>query len=131
MAPAIFRVDLVHGLAIASRYVLFFSQALLISVGNRRLLFCLQLRRSGNLWMPIGFHASWDWTQTYFYGVPDSGQTLPGHLFNGTFSGPRWLTGGTVGPEGSVLLTLLLVLFWLCASAWLGETHYPRQRALK
>ena len=35
-------------------------------------LFCLPPRRSGNLWMPIGFHASWGWTRTYFYGVPDS-----------------------------------------------------------
>jgi hypothetical protein len=94
------------------------------------LLFCLLLRRSGDLWMPIGFHASWDWTQTYFYGVPDSGHTLQRHLFNGNFFGPRWLTGGTVGPEGSVLLTLLLVLFWLCVSAWLRETHYPN-RALR
>jgi len=81
------------------------------------LLFCLLLRRSGDLWMPIGFHASWDWTQTYFYGVPDSGHVLPGHLLGGNFFGPRWLTGGTVGPEGSVLLTLLVILFWLGISA--------------
>jgi membrane protease YdiL (CAAX protease family) len=92
------------------------------------LLFCLLLRRSGNLWMPIGFHASWDWTQTYFYGVPDSGHVLPGHLFNGNFVGPRWLTGGSVGPEGSVLLTLLIVLFWLCVSAWLRQARYSQQR---
>jgi hypothetical protein len=81
--------------------------------------------------MSIGFHAPWDWTQTYFYGVPDSGHSLPGHLFNGNFFGPSWLTSGTVGPEGSVLLTLLLVLFWLSVSIWLRETHYPKQRSLK
>jgi hypothetical protein len=39
--PAIFRIDLVHGLAIASWYALFFSQALLISVRNRGLHFKL------------------------------------------------------------------------------------------
>ncbi len=92
------------------------------------LLFCLLLRRSGNLWMPIGFHASWDWAQTYFYGVPDSGHSLPGHLFTGGFSGPRWLTGGAVGPEGSVLLTLLLVFSWITASAWLPESFFRRFR---
>jgi hypothetical protein len=96
-----------------------------LNAGAGGLLFCLLLRRSGNLWMPMGFHASWDWTQTYFYGVPDSGHTLPGHLFNGNFFGPRWLTGGTVGPEGSMLLTSLLVVFWLCISAWLRETSLP------
>ena len=89
------------------------------------LFFCFLLRRSGDLWMPIGFHASWDWTQTYLYGVPDSGRVLPGHLFSGSFLGPQWFTGGTVGPEGSVLLTLLLILFWFSVSAWMRETRYP------
>jgi uncharacterized protein len=103
----------------------------IFNAGAGGLLFCLLLRGSGNLWMPIGFHASWDWTQTYFYGIPDSGHTLPGHLLNGNFFGPSWLTGGTVGPEGSVLLTVLLVFFWLGVSAWLRETHYPEGRVLK
>jgi len=89
------------------------------------LLFCLLLRRSGDLWMPIGFHASWNWTQTYFYGVPDSGHVLPGHLLAGNFVGPRWLTGGMVGPEGSVLLTLLVILFWLGISAGMPKAQYP------
>lgn len=93
------------------------------------LLFCLLLRRSGDLWMPIGFHASWDWTQTFFCGVPDSGHVLPGHLFSGNFYGPRWLTGGTVGPEGSALLTLLLILFWLCFSARMRQVRYPEPDA--
>jgi membrane protease YdiL (CAAX protease family) len=96
-----------------------------LNAGAGGLLFCLLLRRSGNLWMPIGFHTSWDWTQSYFYGIPDSGHTLPGNLLSGTFFGPAWLTGGTVGPEGSLLLTLLLVLFWLGATTFLPEVHYP------
>ena len=100
----------------------------LFNAGAGGLLFCFLLRRSGNLWMPIGFHASFGWTQTYFYGVPNSGHTLPGHLLNGSFAGPTWLTGGSVGPEGSLLLTLLLVVFWLGAATWLRETRYPRQR---
>ena len=39
--PTIFRLDLIHGLAIAAWYVLFFTQSLLISVRNRRLHFKL------------------------------------------------------------------------------------------
>jgi hypothetical protein len=39
--PVIFRLDLVHGLAIAAWYVLFFIQSLLISTRNRRLHFKL------------------------------------------------------------------------------------------
>ncbi|MGO9123970.1 MAG: CPBP family intramembrane glutamic endopeptidase [Terriglobales bacterium] len=75
------------------------------------LLFCLFLRRTGNLWWAVGFHMGYDWGQTFFYGVSDSG-LLPYHnLFIPVFSGPRWLTGGTVGPEASVFtpITLLIV----------------------
>src|SRR5262249_12617462 len=102
----------------------------IFNAGAGGLLFCLLLRRSGNLWMPIGFHASWDWTQSYFYGIADSGRTLPGHLLNGNFVGPAWLTGGTVGPEGSLLLTLMLILFWVGASASLREVRYPNSESL-
>lgn len=33
------------------------------------LLHCLFLRRTGNLWLTIGFHSGYDWTTTFFYGV--------------------------------------------------------------
>jgi hypothetical protein len=31
-------------------------------------------------------------------------------LLNSTFHGPTWLTGGTVGPEGSVFAFAVLVI---------------------
>ena len=34
------------------------------------LLACFLLRRTGNLWMPIGLHMAFDWGETYLYGVP-------------------------------------------------------------
>jgi membrane protease YdiL (CAAX protease family) len=89
------------------------------------LLFCLMLRRTGDLWLPIGFHAAWDWGESYFYGVPDSGTLVAGHFMNVSFTGPQWLTGGTVGPEGSWLCTLLLVVLGLAFHAWLREAGYP------
>jgi membrane protease YdiL (CAAX protease family) len=71
------------------------------------------LSRVGNLWLLFGMHAAWDWGETYFYGTPDSGALGLGHLFNSSFHGPRWLTGGTVGPEGSWLVFGVLVLWAL------------------
>jgi CAAX protease family protein len=65
---------------------------------------CLTLHRTGNLWFAVGFHASWDWGESFFYSVPDSGEIAVGHLLSSTFHGPDWLTGGSVGPEGSVVL---------------------------
>jgi len=74
---------------------------------------CLTLRRTGNLWFAVGFHAAWDWGETFFYSVPDSGTVFPGHLLNSSRSGPDWLTGGSVGPEGSVLCFLVVAITWI------------------
>jgi membrane protease YdiL (CAAX protease family) len=97
----------------------------LFNAGAFGFLACLLLRRTGNLWMPIGLHTAFDWGETYFYGVANSGQTLPGHLLNSSSSGPAWLSGGTVGPEGSLLCTLLIIVVWLISAVWLREAKYP------
>jgi uncharacterized protein len=101
----------------------------LFNAGAFGLLLCFLLRRTGNLWLPIGFHMAFDWGETYFYGVADSGQTLPGHLLNASTSGVAWLSGGTVGPEGSVLCTLLIVLVWLICARCLREARYPSRHS--
>lgn len=98
----------------------------LFNAGAFGLLMCLLLRRTGNLWMPIGLHTAFNWGETYFYGVADSGQVRSGHLLNSTSAGPAWLSGGTVGPEGSLLCTLMIVLLWFICAAWLRQVKYPR-----
>jgi len=95
------------------------------------LLFCFLLRRTGDLWMPIGFHAAWNWGETFFYGVPDSGYPAKGHLFNPTFAGPVWLTGGSAGPEGSWLCIALLAILWIVFGLWLREKKYPNPDAIR
>ncbi|HKV03568.1 MAG TPA: type II CAAX endopeptidase family protein [Candidatus Acidoferrales bacterium] len=74
------------------------------------LLAAFSLRRTGGIWLAIGMHAAWDWGQTYFYSVPDSGMQATGHLLNSSFHGPNWLTGGSAGPEGSVFVFAVLAL---------------------
>lgn len=76
------------------------------------LFFCLTLKRTGTLWFAVGFHAAWDWGETFFYSVPDSGMVAPGHLLSSSLHGPQWLSGGTVGPEGSVLCFLVIAATW-------------------
>jgi uncharacterized protein len=93
--------------------------------------FCLTLRRTGNLWFAVGFHTSWDWGETYLYGVPNSGTNQPGHLLSSWVSGKVWLTGGTVGPEGSVLCFALLLLLWVVFDRMYPTAAYridPRRR---
>lgn len=64
--------------------------------------------RTGSLLWAIGFHFMWDYSETFLYGVPDSGLASPSHLLSTNFSGPTWITGGTVGPEGSYFIFLVL-----------------------
>jgi len=98
----------------------------LFSVVLFGLLFCFFLRRTGNLWWAVGFHAGWDWGQTFFYGVPDSG-ILPYHnLFNCTFNGPNWLTGGSVGPEACVFTPIVLgIVAILFSRVYRQNQYYP------
>jgi uncharacterized protein len=86
--------------------------------------FCLTLRRTGDLWWAVGFHMSWDWGESYLYSVPDSGTTLPGHLLNSSFHGPDWLTGGSVGPEGSYLVFVVLAVLWVLFDRVYPEVKY-------
>src|SRR5580658_2990661 len=75
--------------------------------------FCLTLRRAGTLWFAVGLHAGWDYAETFVFSAPDSGTVAPGTLIRSTFHGPRWLTGGAVGPEGSVIGVLAVLLAML------------------
>ena len=77
------------------------------------LFFCFTLYRTGTLWFAIGMHASWNWGQTFLYGVPNSGIVAQGHLLNPTIQGPWWYSGGTVGPEGSILMVPLIALMFV------------------
>jgi len=71
-------------------------------------------RRTGTLWLAIGFHATWDFAQSYVWGVPDSGLMLKGSLTVAKLgAGPDWLTGGTAGPEGGLLCTVSIALLVL------------------
>jgi uncharacterized protein len=96
----------------------------LLAVAAIGLFFCLTLRRTGNLWFAVGFHASWDWGESYLYSVPDSGGMVTGHLMHSSFHGARWITGGSVGPEGSVLVFVVLALTWLAFDRVYPEAKY-------
>ncbi|HUB02645.1 MAG TPA: type II CAAX endopeptidase family protein [Terriglobales bacterium] len=95
-----------------------------LSVVSFGLLLCLFLRRTGTLWCAVGFHLGYDWSQTFFYGVPNSG-FIPSHnLFHVTLNGPRWLTGGSVGPEASVICPLVLAIVAILFSLKYREARY-------
>jgi membrane protease YdiL (CAAX protease family) len=102
----------------------------LIQVAAFGIFACIALRRTGNLWWPIGFHAAWDWGQTFFYGVPDSGMSASRNFLHTEFHGPKWLTGGSTGPEGSVLTLIALIVASLLVLRFYREIRYPDPGAL-
>lgn len=71
---------------------------------------CLCLRLSGSLWWGIGFHAAWDWAQSFLWGTPVSGFVLEGRWLQSDPLGSRLWSGGATGPEGSLLVLPILGL---------------------
>jgi membrane protease YdiL (CAAX protease family) len=68
------------------------------------------------LWLPIGLHVGWNFTEGSVFGMAISGNSMAGGLLQGTLSGPRLLTGGAFGPEASlvaVIVCLAAALFFL------------------
>lgn len=86
--------------------------------------------RTKALWMAIGFHQAWNWTQSFAFGLPVSGYRLEGHWLGLQFEGPAWLSGGEFGPEASVVATLALatLALWAWTSPWLKPGALSRQR---
>ena len=79
--------------------------------------FVVSIHVTGSAWWAIGCHAAWDWAETYFYGAADSGNVATGHYLSVTPAGATLWSGGTDGPEGSVLVlgAILLLLAGLVA----------------
>lgn len=55
------------------------------------------------LWLAIGIHAAWNFTQGWLYSIPVSGGDAPLGLLITRRVGPEWLTGGDFGLEASVV----------------------------
>ena len=98
----------------------------LLSAGTAGLVFCFSLWRTGSLWWAIGLHTSWDWGQSFLYGVPDSGLMVQHHLFATHPVGKPILSGGTTGPEGSIFIVAILALIALIIVLTLPRGHYGR-----
>ena len=66
--------------------------------------------RTRSIWWAVGFHGMWDWTQEYFFGTLGSSMWFDGHLFQFRPQGNSVLSGGSVGPEGSICSLFVLGL---------------------
>lgn len=102
-----------------------------LSAGLVGLLLCFSLRRTGSLWFAIGLHAAWDYGESFIYSVPNSGVLAQGHLLNSHFNSgaPAWLTGGAVGPEGSLFVFVVLAIMFVLVDRMYPEVRFPSRAA--
>ncbi len=80
------------------------------------------------LWLPIGMHIGWNFTEGSLFSMSISGTRAQSGLIQGTLSGPRILTGGQFGPEASivaVLVCLAAAVFLLRRTVKLGLVEPP------
>ena len=83
--------------------------------------FCVSVRVTGSAWWAIGCHAAWDWAETYFYGTADSGLVASGHYLTTKPVGNVLWSGGTDGPEGSLLVLPIILLLMLSILVFYGR----------
>jgi len=92
------------------------------------LIFSLALRLSGSLWWGIGFHAAWDWAESFLFGTSDSGYLAKGTLLAARPIGAPLLSGGPAGPEGSLFVLPVLIATFLVVCLTLnvkGMANHP------
>lgn len=86
--------------------------------------------RTLSLWWATGAHLGWNWAHGYLADVPVSGlEVLDAPLYEGVPLGPSWLGGGTFGPEGSLVSTVVVVA--VTAALWWGPWLRPEPAALR
>jgi uncharacterized protein len=93
----------------------------LLGAGAGGLFFCLSLWYTKSLFWAVGFHTGFGWGESYFYGTANSGQLIPWPLLATHSTGDALWSGGSAGPEGSVLLLPLLMVLLVGMCAWWGR----------
>jgi len=90
------------------------------------ILLCAAYLLTRRLWLAIGIHFAWNFTQGGIFGVAGSGYSQLG-LLQGALQGPQMLSGGVFGAEASIVA----VVVCLCAGAWLIWQSLKKERFVK
>jgi hypothetical protein len=96
--------------------------ALAVGLG---LVLALAYLLTGSIWLSVGIHMSWNFTQGFVFGSEVSGLHQARRFLSTSLSGPDLLTGGRFGPEGSILsagigliAAAVLIVLILRKGAW-------------
>lgn len=91
----------------------------LVNIGFASVMFSFAYLKTRSLWLPLGLHFAWNFSQTTLYGFPTSGNEFDAfRVFVVSTRGPEWITGGSFGPEGGFLALLALVIGTMTLLKW-------------
>jgi uncharacterized protein len=72
---------------------------------------------SRSLWLPIGLHFGWNFTEGGIFGTAVSGGQSRG-LLDSVLSGPNLMTGGSFGPEASLIAVVVSLTATVTIGLW-------------
>lgn len=81
----------------------------LINIALVGILFGYMFIKTSSLWMPIGYHITWNYFQGNVFGFPVSGGSHQG-IFTLSEFNDNILTGGKFGPEAGILTTIVIII---------------------
>lgn len=74
------------------------------------IVFGIMTYKSGNLWMAIGYHITWNYFQGNIFNIEVSGSAYGRGLIKSIRVEDNLLNGGAFGIEGGLICTLLLII---------------------
>lgn len=94
------------------------------------LLLAYSVFRSGTIWWGTGYHAGWNFASAPLFGAVGSGYLNQGSAFTFLPSGSALITGGLIGPEGSVFafVAVLIGIGFLFLTVPLNEQRHNPAR---
>lgn len=108
----------------------YFSFIPLVNIFLIGVLLSLMFLRRRSIWMPIGYHITWNFFQGSIFGLPVSGIDISG-LYTSKLISINIFNGGKFGPEGGLAVTMIItvsiILFYLLAKnkSTVFETNLP------
>ena len=77
-----------------------------------------------SLWMAMGLHAMWNFTQSILFGLPNSGTNVPYSIFKiGSSVKGSFAYNPTFGLEGTILSSVLMTICCLALYLWKSKTN--------
>lgn len=74
------------------------------------IVFALMTLFTNSIWMAIGYHFTWNFFQGKIFGMNVSGLVIPNPLFQLNLKNNDLFYGGQFGPEGGLLVTIVLLI---------------------